>query len=292
MLQEAIHPVFRYGGFEVTARDGRFVTLAATLPISRTEYLWAIRAQNEQQPSWSGWPWLIDLDPESVTFRLQFDVSTGALRESEVTVPGPDGSVVLQRIAIPVLEVDGGPPAAGWDYVPPAGTTRVELDNGAGNFAMSGQTRMRVTRLPEVIGAAPIPLWGWPEEHALRFRDADVPATIRSSTPSYGTIEIAVEEGVAVRLRYQGGTSNAVELLQGPADLLRAILQQTPPAWQASERRNMAIAGGTHPVWIMSADQCRWAIFQLDQTLIVLQYTGEQFEEMVLPALADLEPLG
>ena len=41
----------------------------------------------------------------------------------------------------------------------------------------------------------------------------------------------------------------------------------------------------------MSADRRRWAIFQLDQTLIVLQYTGEQFEQLVLPALADLEPL-
>jgi hypothetical protein len=41
----------------------------------------------------------------------------------------------------------------------------------------------------------------------------------------------------------------------------------------------------------MSTDRRHWVIVQLDQTLIVLEYTGEQFEQLVLPALADLEPL-
>ncbi len=288
-IEDALRPVLRYEGFTVTARDNTTVTVAATMPIAATEYQWLLEVQQPPDEYWSDWSKTIDVSPETVTFSLGFDIATGMLQTFIVTTPGPNGPITLQRTTI--LEVDNQPPADGWEYVPPAGTTRLKAASAADLANAPGRPRLGVSRMSDILVAAPSALWGWPDGHALRFLNADVPTVTRPSSLGYQSIDSAIMEGVAVELHYQHANGEAVDMLEGPADLLQLMLQQTSPAWTSSLQRTIAIAGRRRPVWLMSNDRQHWAIFQLEQTLVMLTYTGDQFDTDVLPVLAELEPL-
>ncbi len=144
----------------------------------------------------------------------------------------------------------------------------------------------------EVIAAAPVPLWGWTEGSGPQLTGAQVPRRGQPAPFNYQGFEQIVDAGAAVRLFYNTGEVGVIELLEGPPEILKASLQHTPPSWSASEERTISVAGAARPVWVMrdEANQ-HWSIFELDKTLIVLKYQGEQFEDMVLPALTRILPL-
>lgn len=289
-LQEVLRPLIQYDGFKVTARDDTTTTIAATLPIAATEYEWALQVQQPPLGYWANRPSSASTIPQFVTFNIKFDSGSGLVHELAVTIPGPNGPIALQRTTFVEAEIGAKPPLAGWRYEPSAGTARIP-SNETFNTLVINQERTATTSIRDVLSMSPVQLWGWPTGSPLHFSDAYIPSVMRSSPGSFETIESAVSSGFAVELHYYIERNDPINLLQGPADLLRLLLQQTPPAWTTSEQRILPIAGRRRPVWIMSAERRHWAIVQLDQTLIVLDYRGDTFEEIVVPVLAHLEPI-
>jgi hypothetical protein len=149
-----------------------------------------------------------------------------------------------------------------------------------------------VERLEDAIAAAPAPLWGWPENSGGTLGRALTTTGSQTDPLLYARLDEAVQLGVAVELQYDLGELEPVELLEGPRAQMRALLQQTPARWTESEQRVLPIAGAGRPAWVMHGpENRRWVIFEIDNTLIVLRYQGQQTTDALLSKLEQLVPL-
>ncbi len=98
-----------------------------------------------------------------------------------------------------------------------------------------------------------------------------------------------VESGVAVDLRYKIGANDNVTLLEGPVELMTAMLRQTPAGWSQSEERTLRIGGSDVRVWILRGQaQEHWIIFGIWRTLILGHYSGSEAESQIWSTLGDL----
>ena len=137
-----------------------------------------------------------------------------------------------------------------------------------------------------------MPLWGWPEGSGPQLTGAQIPRRGQPAPFNYQGFEQIVDAGAGVRLVYNIGEGGTIELLAGQPELLKAALQRMPP-WTTSEERTIPIAGANRRAWVMEGDaNRRWVIFELDETLAILRYQGQQVTEAVLSTLARLVPLG
>jgi hypothetical protein len=83
-------------------------------------------------------------------------------------------------------------------------------------------------------------------------------------------------------------------LTEGPRPALTAILRRTAPAWTSSERRATTFRGMPHEMWVMhdAGDTQHWAVIELDQTLVLLDYRGREPEfETVLSHIGELQEI-
>ena len=290
MLGEPLRLLFQYREFSAVADDERTTTLAATLPISRTDYRWALESQQAGRV-WRGEPWLFDLDPESITYRVVFDRVTKTIISVQADANNQDGTTPLMRATTRRFEPDAEAPDSAWSFTPPEDVHTVVVDVPAeqSNIGMTSITQS----LTETLSAAPAPLWGWPQDGGRRFVRALIPRREGEPDPFiYLSLDQAVAMGAAVDLHYYLGEPDEYKLLQGPRALLTAVLRETPAPWTASKPRQALVGGAERTVWIMEDDGSqRWIIFEIDETLIVLRYSGPQVTEALLSLLPRLMPL-
>ncbi|CAA9332984.1 MAG: hypothetical protein AVDCRST_MAG93-6284 [uncultured Chloroflexia bacterium] len=303
-----IDDVFRYRQYDLE-QHGDAVTLSSTVPITDTPLGFAERTQSwirsygevtflstmpltDTEPGIAEWepsglrtrlglaewepsglrsfggsgPWLGDLDPVSVTFRTTFDVTTARLDAVEIVANGPFGSTPVQRTTVHTW--DHAAPAT-WDYTPP--DDAVVMDGEAPD-----DQRLHNTDLLQALKAARSPMWGFAQ--TMMVKHPTLP--LRKGPPSpWAEFHRAVENGAAITLSYKRG-ANHISLTQGPAGMLRPILENTLPRWEWSEQREMLVAGKQRPVWVMKGDSRRapddksvaWAVVELGETLLVMRH--------------------
>ena len=290
-LTGAIARIFQYRQYAVTEIDPKTATLHATVPISETELRWAVQEQRGNAAgNATGWPWLADLDARLVRYQTTFDRASGRLVRSEVYVEGSHGSTLVERIELKVAETLPNVPDEVWNVALPSNAVRADTNRAPSGGWRGG--RVHSTNLEDVAATAPAPLWGWKDNGRTRFRTA-ITSARGITADSAQTLDFAIDAGAAVELRYDMGPGTELRLLQGPAAALRTMLRQTPARWTASDRRDLRVAGVEREVWLMRNTQTgqRWAIFQIDETLIVMAYTSDQIDDAILPFLDLLAPL-
>jgi hypothetical protein len=302
-IDSAINDIFRYRQFQIREDGAHNRVLHVTLPVTATDLRWAVQSQRGRSSGVSSWPWLGDLDVQTVTYLATFDRTTKRLLSCEVFANGRTGAARVQRIAVRTDELLQTVPDGIWSFTPPAMAQIVEM-NPQGSQAWQGPRMIQT--LPELLAVAPTTLWGWPDGDQARFVNAMAPGMTPNFDPTFATLDTAVASGAAVSLRYDLGAADKMTLLQGSRDVMRDILQQTPPIWAQSEERTLRVGNVERKGWILrgarrwtgtglaedaSAKWELWTIFELDDTLVVAHYQGAQVEAAVLASLERLVQL-
>lgn len=279
--------VFRRRQYHVE-RDGGRVILRATLPISQTELRWALDEQRRDPvrgafPS----PWLLDLNPRTVTFSTTFDAQSRRWLATEAQVSDGERVTVVQSTKARMVETLQTVPDSTWSVVPPADALVVDANER--QYAMFNP--QWVTKLEQALAAAPVPLWGWTTPGAV-FRGATIPADDRGLALPYGRVESAIAGGYAVQLEYRLPEGVEARLLEGSPTAMRRLLRSRPSEWMSSRQQSATVAGATRVVWLLDGPVAqRGAIFEIDGTMIVAAVGGEISDDAVLALIGRLEPL-
>ncbi len=289
-IDASLANIFLYRQYALSAGPSGTVSLRATVPLTQTDLRLAVQSQQSRETFYSagGWPWLADLDPQSISYRSTFERSTGRLVGSETYANGASGSTKVEGTTVRLLESLGKAPTELWSFTPPADAQTVDT---AGRAVGALQGPRTTDNLAEAVEVAPAPLWGWVPTDQMRFITATVPSVMETPEISLQTIRSAVEGGAAVQLRYEIGANQEITLLEGRREVMLALLRQTPPEWTESEQWTLRLpsAAAVVQAWVMrGAPQQHWIIFELDRTLLVGHYSGAQGEAVVWSALEDL----
>lgn len=284
----ALRNVFRYRIYERSEEGGEHVTLSTTLPLTETHYAEDFLSQVQQQRSTNqNTPWMADLKPETITFRLRFDRASGQLRTTETWANVDQRAVLLERLTLHSFEEVEYGVGNDWDFQAPPGTPAIDV-NFSGAAAPTTRT---ITNRADLLAAAPTGLWGWNDD-AIRFVEAEAPYRNFAPTYYYQTLHDAVRTGAAAEITWDHPTLLHFTTIQGQMAYMRLVLQQTPAEWTESRAIRLTIAGKSREAWVMRGDNGqRWVIMELGETLIVAQYQGQEPEHELLAALQDLEPL-
>ncbi len=283
VVDNLVASIFRNSQFTVVP-DGPNVSLEATRVVSETDYQWSLDEQRRGRPNASGWPWLADLDPVTITFRTTFERTTKDLLGYRVYANGPHGSTLIEAVIVDLYEVLDAVPRRVEVWSPPVEADIIEEDLNAN---LSGRGTFTVFGMDEAVAGAPAPLWGWIEEKGIRFTQATVPGGIVEEQAAYHSFDAAVASGAATVLTYEWTSTRVpatVRLIEGTPGLLRRLLQQEPPSWPESEERTITLAGTPVQAWILreaeAADRPyqRRVIFETKETLVAVEYTGAALE--------------
>jgi hypothetical protein len=285
-----------------TAPD-RSILAEATHPLGETDLSFLLQSQ-ERGDQWGYEPWLLDVKPITITYRLRFGPD-GRLQASETigdaTYPGEPTArkaprpVLLEHTVVETDEWVPSVPVSAWTFAPPFDAIVIEVPAPSMTEPNPAPRQPRVTRsLTETAQAAPFELWTWPQSlPLLEFRDARLPPLPLAPARWWeGGNDEAIVAGLAAKL-YYGTPRGGVNVTQGPTEGLRRFLQQQLPAWRRSELRTIR-EGQAAPVevWVMyeEAPGQQWAVFERGGSLLFLNHVGPEDElNAILRAIPQLQ---
>jgi hypothetical protein len=268
------------------------VRLQSTVPLTATDLQRAVQVQRSPESSSASgmWPYLADLDPHAISYRAVFERDTRRLVAFHIYADSSTASTLIRRTVVRAFETLREAPRGVWNFTPPAGAQTVAMEDG--NTGIARREPRVVMTLAEASAAASAPLWGWPEAGNVHFVVAIVPGSTLPPALSAQTPQAMVESGVAVDLRYKIGANDNVTLVEGPVELMTALLRQTPAGWFQSEARTLRIGGSDVKAWVLRGQpQEHWIIFEIGRTLILGHYSGSEAESQIWSRLEDLVPL-
>jgi len=298
VMDNLVTDIFRNSQFTIVPH-GPNVSLEATRAVSETDYQWSLDEQRRDRPNASGWPWLADLAPVTITFRTTFERTTSDLLGYFVYANGPHGSTMIEAVIVDLYEVLDTVPRAVEVWSPPVDADIIE-ENLNSNLNLQGT--FTVFSLAEAVAAAPARLWGWTEDDTIRFTRATVPRGMGEDQAVAMSFDTAIQSGAATVLTYEWtstGRFGTIRLIEGAPGLLRRLLQQEPPSWVESEERTVALGGTPVQAWMLRYAEAegrpyqRRVIFETKETLVVVEYAGTalQSEDVLLALIGRLAPL-
>ncbi|MBA3943114.1 MAG: hypothetical protein H0X37_00970 [Herpetosiphonaceae bacterium] len=247
--------------------------------------------------------WTNDLATDSALGRAFFDrqghlrgretlailkaATSGTENHLGVTATTPvTSTVMINRAVIEQDEWLPSIPASTFEWTLPPGTKEASADNLLTFYPYFNDPPVKVRNITDAAATMPFTVWDWgptwtplEEAPALSGILQQPPHTGQSPPVMRGTIGSAVSLGVAIDAHYVLD-NRSVDLLQGPASLLRQLLQQTAPAWISAEQRVVMINTQPRTVWLMRGTTQksginiyynRWIVFEMDGTLFFLR---------------------
>ncbi len=247
--------------------------------------------------------WTNDLATDSALARTVFDARGHLSRQETLAILTANTAVQENHLGVPVstpitstvtinsrvVEQDEwlpSVPASTFAWPLPPGTKEASANNLLTFYPYFNDPPVEVRNIADAAATMPFPVWDWgsgwtPAEEAPSLSGILQQPPHKGQFPPImrGTIGSAVSLGVAADAHYVLD-NRSVDLLQGPAPLLRQLLQQTAPAWTSAEQRIVLIRGHARTVWLMRGSTQksginiyynRWIVFEMDGTLFFIR---------------------